>query len=77
MQSKKLQEEIAEMDATQAEATSLRQEEHAAYLKASKDYKDSATAVANAMQVLVCPRLRARRTTWSSVALERCYLLTC
>jgi chromosome segregation ATPase len=52
VQSKKLQEEIAEMDATQAEATSLRQEEHAAYLKASKDYKDSATAVANAMQVL-------------------------
>jgi len=52
VQSKKLQEEIAEMDATQAEATSLRQEEHAAYVKASKDYKDSATAVANAMQVL-------------------------
>ena len=39
------------MDATQAEATALRNEEHEAYLKASSDYKESATAVANAMQV--------------------------
>jgi len=52
VKTKQLQEEIAKMDATQAEATALRNEEHEAYLKASSDYKDSATAVANAMQVL-------------------------
>merc|ERR550514_2158237 len=34
------------MDAAQAEATSLRNKEHEEYLKASKDYKDSAEAVA-------------------------------
>merc|ERR1719197_2455494 len=46
VKTKQLQEEIAKMDATQAEATSLRNEEHEAYLKASSDYKESATAVA-------------------------------
>jgi len=52
VKTKQLQEEIAKMDAAQAEATALRNEEHEAYLKASSDYKESATAVANAMQVL-------------------------
>merc|ERR1719235_1420309 len=51
-QIKKLQEQTAEMDAAQAEATSLRSKEHEEYLKASKDYKDSADAVANAIGVL-------------------------
>jgi len=49
---KSLQEQIAEMDAGQAEATSLRQNEHSEYKKASQDQKDSADAVANAIQVL-------------------------
>merc|ERR1719408_19140 len=49
---KTLEGELAEMAAAQAEATKIRQDEHAEYLKASKDFKDSATAVANAMQVL-------------------------
>merc|ERR1719231_1219343 len=49
---KTLEGELAEMDAAQAEATKVRQEEHAEYLKASKDFKDSATAVAKAMEVL-------------------------
>ena len=57
MKTKQLQEEIAKMDATQAEATALRNEEHEAYLKASSDYKESATAVANAMQVHPRPGL--------------------
>merc|ERR1719387_3396337 len=51
-QIKTLQEQTAEMDAAQAEATSLRSKEHEEYLKASKDYKDSADAVANAIAVL-------------------------
>merc|ERR1719213_947777 len=51
-QIKALQEQMAEMDAAQAEATSLRTKEHEEYLKASKDYKDSAEAVANAIAVL-------------------------
>ena len=51
-QIKTLQEQMAEMDAAQAEATSLRNKEHEEYLKASKDYKDSAEAVANAIAVL-------------------------
>merc|ERR1719199_2321637 len=41
-QIKALQEQMAEMDAAQAEATSLRNKEHEEYLKASKEYKDSA-----------------------------------
>merc|ERR1719387_3267173 len=51
-QLKELQAQMAEMDAAQAEATSLRNKEHEDYLKASKDYKDSADAVANAISVL-------------------------
>merc|ERR1719281_2019054 len=51
-QIKALQEQMAEMDAAQAEATALRTKEHEEYLKASKDYKDSAEAVANAIAVL-------------------------
>merc|ERR1719199_2276655 len=51
-QIKTLQEQTAEMDAAQAEATSLRNKEHEEYVKASKDYKDSADAVANAISVL-------------------------
>merc|ERR1719172_500993 len=38
---KTLQEQMAEMDAAQAEATALRNKEHEEYLKASTDYKDS------------------------------------
>jgi len=49
---KLLETEIAEIDAGQAEATKVREEEHAEYLKASKDFKDSATAVAKAIAVL-------------------------
>jgi chromosome segregation ATPase len=51
-QIKLLQEQTAEMDAAQAEATALRTEEHEEYLKASKEYKDSADAVSNAIAVL-------------------------
>merc|ERR1719352_1992409 len=51
-QIKTLQAQMAEMDAAQAEATSLRNKEHEEYSKASKDYKDSADAVANAIAVL-------------------------
>merc|ERR1719352_2267311 len=40
------------MDAAQAEATKIRNDEHEEYLRSSKDQKDSAEAVANAMQVL-------------------------
>merc|ERR1719265_907573 len=51
-QIKALEKSIAEMDAAQAEATTLRQKEHEEYLKASADQKQSAEAVANAVQVL-------------------------
>merc|ERR1719482_1114467 len=51
-QIKTLQAQMAEMDAAQAEATSLRNKESEEFLKASKDYKDSAEAVANAIAVL-------------------------
>jgi chromosome segregation ATPase len=47
-----LEKEVAEIDAGQAEATKVRAEEHEEYLKASKDFKDSAAAVANAIDVL-------------------------
>merc|ERR1719281_1299174 len=47
-----LEAEIAEIDAGQAEATKVRQEEHEEYLKATKDFKDSAEAVAKAVDVL-------------------------
>jgi len=49
---KLLENELAEMDAGQAEATKTRQEEHEEYLKSSKDFKDSAAAVAKAIDVL-------------------------
>merc|ERR1719253_1391007 len=51
-QTKALQAEIAEMDAGQSEATKIRQAEHDEYLKSSADQKQSAEAVANAVQVL-------------------------
>jgi len=51
-QIKTLQAQMAEMDAKQAEATGLRTKEHEEFMKASKDYKDSAEAVANAISVL-------------------------
>jgi len=49
---KTLESEIAEIDAGQAEATSVRQQEHEEYIKASTDFKDSAAAVAKAIDVL-------------------------
>merc|ERR1719281_2385911 len=49
---KMLETEIAEIDAGQAEATKVRQAEHEEYLKASSDFKDSAAAVAKAIDVL-------------------------
>merc|ERR1719181_2043771 len=49
---KKLEAEVAEMDAAEAEATKVRQGEHADYVKASADFKASAEAVAKAMEVL-------------------------
>jgi chromosome segregation ATPase len=44
--------ELAELDAGQARATKIRQEEHAAYLTSSAQYKEAASAIADAMQVL-------------------------
>jgi len=49
---KTLEAEVAEIDAAQSEATKIRNTEHADYLKASKDFKDSAEAVARAIEVL-------------------------
>jgi len=49
---KTLEGELADMAAKQAEATQIRQDEHAEYAKSSKDFKDSAEAVAKAMAVL-------------------------
>merc|ERR1719421_1720056 len=49
---KTLQKEIGEIDKAQAEATAIRAKEHEEFLKASKDFKDSATAVAQAIEVL-------------------------
>merc|ERR1719352_401517 len=49
---KATQEQMAEMDAAQAEATGLRNKEHEEYMKASTEYKESAEAVANAIAVL-------------------------
>jgi chromosome segregation ATPase len=49
---KMLEEEIAGIDAGQAEATKVRQAEHEEYLKASSDFKQSAAAVAKAIDVL-------------------------
>jgi len=47
-----LEEEIAAIDAGQAEATKVRQAEHEDYLKASSDFKEAAAAVAKAISVL-------------------------
>jgi hypothetical protein len=49
---KTLEGEVAEIDRASAEASAIRSEENADFLKASKDYKDSAAAVAAAVQVL-------------------------
>jgi len=49
---KMLNSEVAAIDAGQAEATALRQEEHEDYVKASTDFRDSAAAVAKAIDVL-------------------------
>merc|ERR1719333_2101074 len=49
---KTLEAEIASIDKAQAEATEIRTTENTDYLKASKDFKDSAEAVAKAIEVL-------------------------
>merc|ERR1719460_2563612 len=49
---KTLEAEIAEIDKAQAEATAIRTTEKEDYLVASKDFKDSAEAVAKAIEVL-------------------------
>jgi hypothetical protein len=49
---KTLEAEVAEIDKAQAEATALRTKENEEYLVASKDFKDSAEAVAKAIEVL-------------------------
>merc|ERR1719281_70223 len=49
---KTLESEVAEIDKATAEATKIRTAENAEFSKVSKDYKDSATAVAQAIEVL-------------------------
>merc|ERR1719327_38244 len=49
---KTLEAEVASIDKGQAEATEIRTTEHADYVKASTDFKDSAEAVAKAIEVL-------------------------
>jgi hypothetical protein len=49
---KGLEGEVAEMDAAQAEAGKIRNEEHEDYVKSSSDFSDSVKAVAAATQVL-------------------------
>merc|ERR1719428_391576 len=49
---KTLEAEVAEIDKAQAEATKIRTTENEDYVKASKDFKDSAEAVAKAIEVL-------------------------
>merc|ERR1719387_2749009 len=49
---KTLEKEVAEIDKATAEATAIRTKEHEEFAKVSKDYKDSATAVAQAIEVL-------------------------
>merc|ERR1719201_3128917 len=49
---KTLEAEVAEIDSAQAEATKIRTTEKEDYLVASKDFKDSAEAVAKAIEVL-------------------------
>jgi len=47
-----LEAEIADMDAASAESTKIRQDEHAEFLSASEEYKQSTAAVQRAIQVL-------------------------
>lgn len=47
-----LQGEVADLDKASAEATAIRGEQHATYLKAAKDFSDAATAVQGAVGVL-------------------------
>jgi len=49
---KALESEVASIDKSQAEATTLRTSENEEYSRASKDFKDSANAVAQAIEVL-------------------------
>merc|ERR1719359_1168939 len=49
---KTLEAEVAEIDKAQAEATALRTKENTDYVKASTDFRDSAQAVAKAIEVL-------------------------
>merc|ERR1719327_297546 len=49
---KTLEAEVAEIDKSQAEATALRTKENTEYVKASTDFRDSAQAVAKAIEVL-------------------------
>jgi len=49
---KTLEAEVAEIDSAQAEATKIRTTEKEDYMVASKDFKDSAEAVAKAIEVL-------------------------
>merc|ERR1719191_110754 len=49
---KSLAAELAEIDKASAEATAIRIKDHEEFLKVSKDYKDSATAIAQAIEVL-------------------------
>merc|ERR1719262_462117 len=49
---KELEAQIAELDKGTTEATKIRQEEHAEYQVASKDFKDGADGVEQAMMVL-------------------------
>merc|ERR1719281_1068357 len=49
---KTLQKEVGEIDKATAEATKIRTSENEEFMKVSKDYKDSATAVAKAIEVL-------------------------
>lgn len=47
-----LESEIKEIDAATAEATKVRQQEHADFLQSSSDFRESASAVAKAIEVL-------------------------
>merc|ERR1719281_517630 len=49
---KDLEAEIADLDASSAEATKIRNAEHETYLKASKDFGDAAAATEKAIKVL-------------------------
>jgi len=49
---KDLEAEMASLDATTAEATKIRNEEHETYVKSSKDFGDAATATERAIKLL-------------------------